>query len=423
VTLPDGPAVAPSAQAALYHRDPLGVLKRARARFGPVFTLRFALKGPLVFVAQRDAVGRLLDADPHGAHAGEARRRVLPQASSRSPFGADGATHAGTRRRMEPAFDPQRLAAAETQIVALARRHVASWPVGRPFRLLPRIRTLATDIFVRCVLAVGDERRCVALTAAVRQLLWTPGNPPAPVPSADDGLLGRGIDRVFLARRARVAKLLTEEILERRRADDPGDDLLGLVLADEPDATPDAVVDELLVVMMAAQEPPSIALTNVVYELARHAELAERFADEGDGPLRQAVIDEAVRLRPAAQAALRQLTEPFDVDGHRLEAGTMVAVPSLLAHRDPSAFPDPDKFDHLRFESGPPAGVPYLPFGGGARRCIGEPLARAEFRAVLPEVVRRLQLRAVRPSAERMVVRGTVLVPHLGGLVIARPAA
>jgi cytochrome P450 len=417
--LPPGPDVPASVQAVLYHRDPLGVLSRARARFGPVFTLRFALKGPMVFVAEPSAIPALLASDPHGAHAGEARRHVLPQASARSPFGADGEGHTATRARMEPAFDPERMAAAEGEIAALAERHIASWPAGRPFRLLARMRTLAFEIFVRTVLAVRDEQRAVALVAAVRHLLWTPGNPPTPVPGRDDGPPGRIVDALFMARRAPIERLIGEEIAERRRAGGGHDDLLGMVLAAEPQATADAIVDELLVVMMAAQEPPAIALTNVAYELACRPELAARFAGDRDGELRRAAIDEALRLRPAAQAALRRLTEPFEAGGFQLPPGTTVAVPSLLAHRDPVAFPAPDQFRHERLVGGPPPGAPYLPFGGGARRCIGEPLAHAEFRAVLPQVVGRLQLRPVRPRPERMLVRGTVLVPHLGAVVFA----
>jgi len=54
-----------------------------------------------------------------------------------------------------------------------------------------------------------------------------------------------------------------------------------------------------------------------------------------------------------------------------------------------------------------------MPFGGGVRRCIGEPLARAQLRAIPPLLPR---LRTL--GEERMVVRGTVLVPHRSGLVV-----
>ena len=49
-----------------------------------------------------------------------------------------------------------------------------------------------------------------------------------------------------------------------------------------------------------------------------------------------------------------------------------------------------------------------------SERCVGEPLARAQLRAIPPLLPR---LRAVHPREERMVVRGTVLVPHRSALV------
>jgi cytochrome P450 len=189
------------------------------------------------------------------------------------------------------------------------------------------------------------------------------------------------------------------ELLEREIAAHAGeDDLLGRIGATA--GSPREAVDRLLVVVAAAQEPPAIALTNVAYERARHPE-----CELGD-----AFIDETLRLRPSASAVLRALTSELTIAGRTLPAGTTVALPSPLLHRDPAAFPEPDAFRPGR----PTAGAPYFPFGGGARRCIGEPLARAELRTVLPLLPR---LHAVWPRPERMVVRGTVLVPHRSGLV------
>jgi cytochrome P450 len=178
------------------------------------------------------------------------------------------------------------------------------------------------------------------------------------------------------------------------------------------------IIDELLIVLMAAQEPPGIALANVVYELGRRPEVAERFLT--DAAARRAIIAEVIRLRPSASAALRTLREPMSVDGTTLPAGATVACPSPLVHRDPRWFPDPDGFRAERFAHGAPAHAPYFPFGGGARRCIGEALAEAEFRAALPVVLERLRFKQVWPREERMVVRATVLVPHRSALMQAR---
>jgi cytochrome P450 len=64
----------------------------------------------------------------------------------------------------------------------------------------------------------------------------------------------------------------------------------------------------------------------------------------------------------------------------------------------------------------------FLPFGGSGRRCLGEALFRAYVDTIVPVVLRSLRLTAVWPMPERMVLRGTILVPHRGALMVARPA-
>jgi cytochrome P450 len=415
--LPAGPSLPPLAQTIAYHRDPLGVLRRTRARFGPVFTLRLSVKGPLVFVALPEAVPRLLESDPDRASAGAARRRILPQASPRSPFGADDEAYRATHARMAPALSPAAIASLEPAIAAIAERHVASWPLGRPFRLLEAMRSLCTEVFTRTVLAVDDEPRGTAVAAGVRRTLRTPGNPPLPLPGEGDGTLGGAGDAIFAQRREPLVAALAAEV-ESRRGAPPRDDLLGRMVAADPPLATQEIVDELLVVLMAAQEPPAIALTNVLLELARHREAEERYAAGGDG-VREAAVAEALRLRPAASAALRRLDGDETVGETVLPAGTVVALPSPLLHRDPAAFPEPDAFRPERFAEGAPPGAPYLPFGAGARRCIGEPLGRALLRIVPSLAVERLRVHPAWPRPERMVVRGTVLAPHRSGLVRA----
>jgi cytochrome P450 len=419
-SLPSGPALPESVQAVAYHRDPLGVLRRLRAQYGPVFTLRFPFKGPLVIVAASQALEELLNSDPSRTHAGAARRSILPQASSASPFGGDAVAHESSRARMWPGFAPERISAIESSIAELAHEHAVRWPMGRPFRLLDAMRALCTDIAVGLVFGVEDPVRRQALVDAIQRMLTLPGNPPWPLPGGDDGprgAVGRAGDALFARRSKPVRRLLFDELRVRRAANRGGEDVLGAMLSSEPPIDDCAIVDQLLIVLMAAQEPPAIALANVIYELAGRPMIAERFLT--DSSARRAIIAEVLRLRPSASAALRKLTEPSVVAAHPLPAGTVIACPSALLHRDPVAFPDPDAFVPDRFTDGSPDGAPYFPFGGGARRCLGEALAEAEFRAVLPVVLKRWRFHRAWPREERMVVRATVLVPHRGALLHA----
>jgi cytochrome P450 len=62
--------------------------------------------------------------------------------------------------------------------------------------------------------------------------------------------------------------------------------------------------------------------------------------------------------------------------------------------------------------------VGYLPFGGGERRCLGEPLAQAYFSEVAPVLLRAFAMRSVWPREEHVVLRGTILLPQHGAPVV-----
>jgi cytochrome P450 family 135 len=323
--LPPGPTGGRLAQTIAFHRDPLRVLRDAQARFGDVFTLRMATTGPIVVIAEPE-LARVVQRLPV---AGRARREVLPQASARSVFGGDGEQWESARDRVAEWFAPD--ATKREAIEQIAREHVDRWPRGRPFRLLPRMRKLADEVFVREVLHGPPE-----LIPAIGSLLYTPGNPPLSIP--DRGLLGWLVNAEFRRRRARIK-----------------------------------LDDELLVLLMAAQEPMAVALTRVTLA----------------GTYSRAVAQETLRRFPPALASLRELNEPLD----GLPAGTLVMVPLPLVQ-------------------------PEGPFGGGERQCLGQHLAWTELDAIVP-IALGTGLRPVGPQPEKMVLRGTILVPRRSGLVRA----
>jgi cytochrome P450 len=144
-------------------------------------------------------------------------------------------------------------------------------------------------------------------------------------------------------------------------------------------------------------------------------------SDEGGEPYVDAVAKEALRLRPVLPVVVRRLTEPLEIHGYELPAGTTVAPCIYLAHRRPDVYPDPHAFRPARFLERPAGTYTWIPFGGGVRRCVGASFALFEMRIVLQTLVAQLHFEAADPANERFSRRSIFLSPSRAGRLIVRP--
>ncbi len=428
----------PVLQGLAWHRDPRRFLAGATARHGDLVAVHLPVSGPAVVVAAPEDVERLAGGPASVARAGQARRHVLGMVSPASVLGSDPPEHAVLRGRVAPAFDPARVAGLADVVDRVVRQHVRAWPQGRPVRLVERCRLLADHVFALVMLGITDEVRGPALARAVRAMLSTPGNPPLPPPNPEDGRLGAMAKTLYDRRTAPVERLLLAELAERRwglRRDRSGsgtpagggptladvapDDAISCVLRDGPQSDR-ALLDQLVPLVVAGQEPPAMALAWVLERLAREDRRAAALSGEDPAARsgRDRFVAESVRLRPPVHSMLRDLTVPADVAGHTLEAGATVLLPMVLTHTDPRTFTDPHVFRPERWESLPDQPDGYRPFGAGAHRCIGEPLARLLLDRAVAAVAEEVRLRPLLPRTERMVVRATVTTPRHGVPVV-----
>jgi cytochrome P450 len=118
----------------------------------------------------------------------------------------------------------------------------------------------------------------------------------------------------------------------------------------------------------------------------------------------------------------RVTTSTVEVMGYSLEPGTVVVGSIYLTHHREEIYPDPDRFKPEHFLERRFSAFEYLPFGGGARRCIGMTFAQFEMKLVISRIVSNFELaladkRSVRPmrrgltagpSQVRMVVRDSL---------------
>ena len=247
---------------------------------------------------------------------------------------------------------------------------------------------------------------------------------------------GLGPWRRFTQIATRVDQLLVDAITSRRRGGEERDDILSLLLAagaDEGRALTDAEVrDEVITLLLAGHETVAIALAWAFYWLHRQPDVLPRLQAELHAlghppspdalvhlPYLRAVCAEALRLYPVVGAITRRLRQPMTLRGYRLPAGTAVGAALPLIHLDPMRYPDPLHFRPERFLERTYTPYEFLPFGGGARRCVGAAFAVAEMAIVLGSLL-----------AQHASSRPTISPPHLcrelglgqgGGMALSVP--
>ncbi|XP_074730123.1 cytochrome P450 26C1 [Strix uralensis] len=103
------------------------------------------------------------------------------------------------------------------------------------------------------------------------------------------------------------------------------------------------------------------------------------------------VIKEVLRVLPPVSGGYRTALQTFELDGYQIPKGWSVMYSIRDTHETaaiyqspPSSF-DPDRFSAARTEA--VGRFHYIPFGGGARSCIGKELAQAILKLLAIELV------------------------------------
>lgn len=124
------------------------------------------------------------------------------------------------------------------------------------------------------------------------------------------------------------------------------------------------------------------------------------------------VIKECLRIYPPVTFISRELSEDFIHDGFTQPKGSGCNIHIYDIHRDPVAFPDPEKFDPDRFLSENCAGrsnYAFIAFSAGMRNCIGQRFAMLELKTVLVKIVKNFKILPVTRRDEVIFLGDLVL--------------
>lgn len=334
--------------------------------------------------------------------------------------------HRRQRRALQPAFHSTRISAYATTMTEECERTTTGWRDGQKIdvpaemmRLTGRIgvRTLLTDTLSRDEFADALVDVNVIMTGLFRRVLIPRMLENVPIPSK----------RRFDKARASLRRT-THRIIDDYRGSEiqGGGGLLSMFSSSSAVSSPfsseslsdDEVADQVLTFFLAGIETGSNTLGWALYLLARHPDVQKELHEEVDSvldgraataadipylPLTGRILNETLRLYPPGWLFTRTTTEDFELGDNSIPAGSSIAFSPCALHYRPEAFRDPDRFDPSRWsgDSSPAiSNSAYLPFGAGARGCIGHSFAITETRITLATICARWQLVA---SSDRPV--------------------
>jgi cytochrome P450 len=401
--------------------------------FGDVFTIRFPVRGAMVFLSEPEAVRQVFAGAPDQMHAGPANDPLKPFLGPSSLILLDGAAHQRHRRLVMPPFHGERMLRYGPTMLELADAEIDRWPLGKPFAVHRSMQAITLQVILRTVFGLSRGPEHERMSTLLTEALDIASDPRLLLPwfQIDLGRLTRfGRFRRVLAE----SDALLHEQIRLRRAHPGTDDVLSLLASakDEsgaPALTDAELRDELVTLLVAGHETTATALAWALRWLLVRHDLRARLVDEirgaevdgrldpervGKLELLDATVRETLRLQPVVPLVGRELQSPQTIAGHELPA-KVLAVPCIWGvHHRPSLYPDPHKFEPERFLRRKYTPYEWLPFGGGARKCVGMHFALQEMKMVLAAVLRRAELELLPGRPVRAVRRSITLTPSEG---------
>jgi cytochrome P450 len=207
------------------------------------------------------------------------------------------------------------------------------------------------------------------------------------------------------------------EILVERRRKKPGNperDVLTRLIQGEDNGerlTSRELLHNCIFLLNAGHETTTNLIGNALVALSKNPAEKQRLID--NPAMIKTAVEEILRFESSNQLGNRMTTEPVELGGITLSAGTSVTLCIGAANRDPAQFTDPDNLDIGRSPNR------HLAFGTGAHQCAGMALARLEGAIAISRFLARFpdyELSGPPLRGGRVRFRGFLSVPcGLGG--------
>jgi cytochrome P450 len=312
---------------------------------------------------------------------------------------AEGAEHSRIRQAMMPLLNGQHLnTLAQTSRDEFASR-IQGWARNEKTLLFSELQSTTFSVFLNCF--IGNEP-CAPIVAdefasALRQLGVAIGSrfTRMPLPDWLPTKNNRADKQAIASAREAARKLLVSNTVTNTAPTSAESSLLGHLRAQvaSGNLSGTEAIDQTLTLLFAGHETMAVAFFWTFAYLATHPELQTQLREKligeqaADESTVEPFIIEVLRLYPPAWLFDRGVTKPTKLGGGTVKPGDVIYISPYTMQRNPIYFAEPNKFKMNRFANYAKAmrgsNGSYLPFGFGARSCVGQRLAMSQLVTVV----------------------------------------
>ncbi|NEO83434.1 MAG: cytochrome P450 [Spirulina sp. SIO3F2] len=413
---------------------PVHYLEQARRQTGNTFTVAFGWWDILTFTCDPIVVEAVLRQSDQ-LKVGTNVALLAPLLGENSLLTLEGDRHRQHRKLLMPPFHGERMKAYASVMITATEEHFVTLPRDRPVDVFHLMQQISFEVILKAIFGLKPGSRTTEVSRRLLEMLKILSSPLRSSlilvkPLQQDWGRWSPWGRMQWQRR-QLFQVLQAEI-DARRQQPEGEDILSLLMSAQDEVgvglSDGEIMDEMLTFLIAGYETTAISLAWALYWVYARADVRERLRTELAGlgenpepmaiarlPYLNAVCQEVLRWSsPAPVIFPRSGPNPVQLGPYLLPAQRRIVVCTYLLHRNPALYPQPEQFRPERFLDWKPAPYEFLPFGAGARLCIGYAFAQFELKLVLATVLQQYDLELVNVSPSRLARRGVNLAPQGG---------
>lgn len=310
--------------------------------------------------------------------------------------------HKGHRHIMATAFKTGPMKGYLDRLNAEMPKRIAEWGKTGSFQFYDAIKKLSLDMATTVFLGLDPNADSSKINKALTDMV-----------AASMGIIRIPLPGTIMARGVKGRKFMVDFLMKEipnRRGVEQSDIFTQLCNAEDDDGnrfSDQEIVDHMIFLWMAAHDTVTSSVTTLVYELGKNPKWQEKIREEirslglnndalpyekiNDLVLTEYAFKESLRKNPPVPATPRMTVRDVEFKGYMIPKDTIVSASAVATHRDPDIWPEPEKFDPMRFS--PEGGTKtrhryaWVPFGGGAHMCLGLHFAYMQMKVIMTHLL------------------------------------